>query len=140
MKQLIVLTAILPLMLIFMAQFTLEQRNNYAINMLQQQVYTAKEEAKARGCFSPDIVDRLKSGISAGLGIPEMEIVVEATETVQYRINYYDPWGERGLIHYKVSVPLEKVMAGGGLLGIPQERNRAVYTVEGTTASERLPE
>lgn len=140
MKQLIVLTAILPLMLIFMAQFTLEQKNNYAINMLQQLVYTAKEEAKAEGCFSPEIVERLKDGISLKLGIPENDIVVEATETVRYRINYYDSSGARGLIHYKVSVPIDKVMAGGNFLGISEEMNRAVYTIEGTTASERLPD
>lgn len=140
MKQFIVLTAILPLMLIFMAQFALEQKNSGAMNVLQQQVYTAKEQAKQEGCFTPEIIEQLKREINAKLGVPEEDILIVATESPQYRINYFDPEHKRGLIHYSVSVPIEKIMAGGNLLGIPSERNRGVYTVEGTTASEKLPD
>jgi len=139
-KQLIVLAAILPLMLIFMAQFTLEQKNSAIINALQQQVYTAKEEAKQEGCFTSAITEQLKSNIHTKLGVPEQDILVVATETPQYRINYFDPAGERGMIHYSVSVPIAKIMAGGKLLGIPSEQNKGVYTIEGTTASEKLPD
>ena len=64
MKQLIVLTAVLPLMLIFMAQFTLDQKNNHAINIIQEEVYTAKEQAKQEGCFTPAIIQDLKSAVS----------------------------------------------------------------------------
>jgi hypothetical protein len=138
-KQFIVLTAILPLMLIFMAQFALEQKNSGAINTLQQQVYTAKEKAKQEGCFTSEIIEQLKRDINIKLGVPEQDILIVATDTPQYRINYFDPERKRGMIHYSVSVPIEKIMAGGNLLGIPAERNKGVYTVEGTTASEKLP-
>jgi len=140
MKQLIVLAAILPLMMIFMAQFTLEQKNNHAINTIQQQVYIAKEKAKQEGYFSPAIVEELKDGISEGLGISKSDILVAATEAPRYRINYFDPSLERGIIHYSVSVPIEKIMAGGNMLGISEEENRMVYTVEGSAASELLPD
>jgi hypothetical protein len=139
MKQLIVLTAVLPLMLIFMAQFTLEQKNNHAINTIQQQVYIAKEQAKQEGYFTPDIIEELKDNISARLGISKNDISVAATETPRYRINFFDSSLERGLIHYSVSVPIEKIMAGGNILGISEEENRMVYTVEGSAASELLP-
>ncbi len=140
MKQLIVLAAVLPLMLIFIAQFGLEQKNSTAINTLQQQVYTAKEQAKQEGCFTLAIIEQLKRDISTKLKIPEQEIIIVATETPQYRINYFDPDRQRGMIHYSVSVPIGKIMAGGGLIGVPPEQNKGVYTVEGTTASERLPD
>lgn len=139
MKQLIVLTAVLPLMLIFMAQFTLEQKNNYAINTIQQQVYNAKEQAKQEGCFTSAIIRELKESISGKLGISQSDILVTATETPCYRINYFDPSGERGIIHYSISVPINKIMAGGNLLGIPKEENKMIYTVEGAAASELLP-
>jgi hypothetical protein len=127
-------------MLVFMAQFTLEQKNSAVINALQQQVYTAKEQAKQEGCFTPEIIEQLKRDINMRLGVPEHDIMVVATETPQYRVNYFDPARERGMIHYSVSVPIEKIMAGGSLLGLPAEQNKGVYTVEGTTASERLPD
>lgn len=140
MKQFIVLAAILPLMLIFITQYTLDQKNSAAINTLQQIVYTAKEQARQEGCFSDTIIRELKEDISLALGIEEEDIVITATENRQYRINYFDTGEERGLIHYSVSVPIDKVMAGGILFGIGDENNTALYTVEGTTASERLPE
>jgi hypothetical protein len=139
-KQLIVLAAILPLMLIFMAQYTLDQKNSVAINTLQEKVYTAKEQAKQEGCFTEEIKRELKANISLALGIEENDISITATETRQYRINYFDSSRERGLIHYSVSIPIDKIMAGGRLLGIRDEDNTTLYTVEGTTASERLPE
>ncbi len=140
MKQLIVLAAVLPLMLVFMAQFTLDQKNSAVIGMLQQQVYTAKEQAKQEGCFTPKIKEDLKKGISTKLGIPEQDILIVATESPIYRINYFDQEGERGIIHYSISVPLDKIVAGGGLMGISPEENKGMYTVEGTAASEKLPD
>lgn len=140
MKQLIVLAAILPLMLIFMAQYTLDQRNSTTANILQEQVYTAKELAKQEGCFTEAIKNELKQNISLTLDIDEEDILIVATETRQYRINYFDPMHERGLIHYSVSVPIGKIMVGGSILGIGDEDNSVIYTVTGSTASERLPE
>lgn len=139
MKQLIVLTAILPMLLVFMAQYALDQKNNLLYNVVQEQVYTAKEQAKQEGCFSLSLQEQLKDNISQILGIPKEEIQIEATETREYRINYYDEQRERGVLHYRVTVPVAKIMAGGKLFGIDEEDNKATYTIEGSTASERLP-
>lgn len=140
MKQLIVLTAVLPLMLVFMMQFTLDQKNNASMNILQEQVYTAKEKAKQEGCFTRDIIEDLKSEISVRLNISKEDVTVNATTSPKYRVNYFDPNRERGVIRYSVSVPIDKIMAGGSLFGITQQSNKGIYTVEGTTASERLPD
>ena len=106
MKQLIVLLGVLPLLLIFMMQYTLDQKNSTAISLLQEQVYTAKEQAKQEGYFTPEIRQELRKNISRSLDIPEEEIIIEATETRKYRLNYFDESGERGIIHYEVSVPI----------------------------------
>lgn len=139
MKQLIVLTAILPMLLVFMAQYALDQKNNLLYNVVQEQVYTAKEQAKQEGCFSLSLQEQLRDNISRILGIPKEEIMIEATQTREYRINYYDEQRERGILHYRVTVPVDKIMAGGKLFGIDEEDNKTTYTIEGSTASERLP-
>ncbi len=139
MKQFIVLAAVLPLLLLFMAQYCLDQKNSQMVSTFQQQVYVAKEEAKQKGCFTAEIKDKLRSDLSEALGVEESEILIEATETKQYRLNYFDESGTRGMIHYKVTLPLGKVMAGGKLLGIREEENQGSYSVEGSTASECLP-
>ena len=46
MKQLIVLAAVLPILLLFMSQYCLDQKNSRIMNDFQQEVYTAKEKAK----------------------------------------------------------------------------------------------
>ncbi|MDO4553038.1 MAG: hypothetical protein Q4C22_05825 [Bacillota bacterium] len=138
MKQLIVLAGVLPLLLVFMMQYTLDQKNSASVSWLQEQVYTAKEQAKQEGYFSEEITEALRENISRGLGISPEEVVIVATDTPRYRVNSFAGSQERGLIEYSVSVPIEKVMAGGRLFGIREEENRAVYTIEGVTASERL--
>ena len=106
MKQLIVLAAILPLMLIFMAQYTLDQKNSATISILEQ-VYTAKEKAKQEGCFTEEI-KRIKGKHQQAFDIDKEEINIDATESRQYRINYFDPSRKRGIIHYSVSVPIKR--------------------------------
>ncbi len=136
MKQVIVLAGVLPLLLVFMMQAALDQKNSAVISWLQEQVYTAKELAKQEGCFSPEIRAELQNRISEGLGIDPSEVIIEATESPRYRINRFDE--SRGLIEYSVSVPIGERMAGARLFGIGAEENRTSYTISGVTASERL--
>ena len=105
MKQLIVLAAVLPLLLLFMTQYCLDQKNSRIMSVFQQQVYAAKEEAKQEGYFTDEICEDLRVGLADSLGVEPESVVIDATKTKQYRINYFDGSGERGLIRYKVSVP-----------------------------------
>lgn len=143
MKQLIVLSAVLPLMLVFLLQFTLDQKNAYNISQFQELVYTAREQARQEGCFTRDIESRLKKEVAQTFGIPEGEIQMDATRTIQYRVQSaegFDPNGRRrGMIHYRLTVPIGRLMAGHRLFGIRDTENRGSYTVEGYAASERLP-
>ncbi|MBR0130307.1 MAG: hypothetical protein IJM08_03280 [Firmicutes bacterium] len=143
MKQFLVLAAVLPLMLIFFVQFSLDQINSSRIAVFSDLVYSAKEEARQEGCFTDSIKADLRRKISSALGIRESDIVIEATDTVQYRLisaeGYTDSNWKRGLIYYKVSVPIGQVMAGKSMFGIKDEDNEYYYTIENYAASERLP-
>ena len=139
MKQLIVLAAVLPILLVFLAQFTLDQKNGIAVGIVQEHVYTAKEKAKQEGYFSEEIKNELRAELSRSLQISPQDVVIEATETIQYRINHFDPGG-RGILHYRISIPLNGLMSGGRMMGLDEAENRRLFTVEGSTASERLPQ
>jgi len=135
MKQLIVLMGVLPIMLIFLMQYTLDQRNSDNISRLQEYVYQAKEQAKQEGRFTPEIKAELVGKIQDTFGIAASEMVLVLDTIPKYRTGAFD---ERELIHYKVSVPIEKVMAGNRMLGISDSENQGMYTIESWTASELL--
>lgn len=143
MKQFIVLVAILPLMLVFFVQFSMDQVNSSRTGLLTDMVYAAKEKAKQEGCFTEEITDELRENICSAFGVDPAEVLIEATNTVKYRImdagTYTQADWERGLIYYKVSVPVGEIMAGRRLFGIKESDNTYMYTIESYTASERLP-
>jgi hypothetical protein len=135
MKQLIILMAVLPLMLIFIVQYAFEQQKNTSIGQLQDYIYTAKEQAKQDGYFTSENILSLKRKIAGTFKITEGQVLFEGTTVPRYRVNQFN---ERELIHYKVSVPIVKLMAGASFFGISDEENQAMYIIENYTASERL--
>jgi len=143
MKQFLVLMAVLPLLLVFLVQFSLDQINNSRLGLLSDYVYTAKEEAKQEGYFSEEILNELRSNIAKAFDIMPSDIIIQATQSVRYRVMSTDSLSEdnfeRGLIYYKVSVPIQEIMAGRRLFGIKEEDNSYYYTIESYAASERLP-
>ena len=137
MKQLIVLMGVLPIMLVFLLQYSLDQKNNDNISRLQECVYQAKEQAKQQGCFTPEIKEKLIAKIERNFDIGEEDMVIVLEEVPKYRTTSFD---QRELIYYRVSVPIDKIMAGNRFFGIPDEENRGMYTIESWTASERIRE
>ena len=135
MKQLIVLMGVLPILLVFLLQYTLDQRNNDNISRFQDYVYQAKEQAKQKGCFTQEIKQDMVNRIKKDFDVEEEDMIIELEEVPQYRTSVFD---QRELIHYKVSVPIDKIMAGNRIFGISDEVNRAMYTIESWTASERI--
>jgi hypothetical protein len=129
------LAAVLPLLMVFVMQFALEQMNQGRIAALQELVYGAKERAKQEGRFTPAIKQALARDIAARFKLDESEVVIEADDRVKYRRNRFD---EREMIAYRVEVPIEKIMAGNRLMGISDEENAGRYVIEGSTASEKL--
>ena len=143
MKQFIVLLAILPLLLVFFVQFSMDQINHARIGLLLDYVYTAKEEAKQQGCFTNEITEELRENIAEAFEISPSVVLIQTTDSVRYRIMQGDGISgndfERGLIYYKISVPISEIMAGRKLFGIKEEDNTCYYTIESYAASELLP-
>lgn len=138
MKQLIVLTAVLPMMLLFVAQFALDQRNHAMTTYAEEIVQTACEKARAEGCFTAEIQNELRRALSERLGISPETIGIDADEGVVYRLNYFDASSERGLIRYSISIPIGRRVASSGFFTRAEE-NWRILTFQGVMASERLP-
>ncbi len=142
MKQFLVLLAALPLLLIFLLQFSLDQMNHARIGLLSDCVYVAREQARQKGCFTTEICEDLRTRISSILDIDPALVDIQATDTPRYRLlgdAWMDGGFERGLIYYKVSVPMGQIMAGPRLFGIREDDNRLVFSIDSFTASELLP-
>jgi len=137
MKQLIVLMAVLPMMLLFVMQFAYEQQRNDRIGKFQEIVYSSKEQARQDGCFTEENIANLKKESGRVFGVAEDEIVFEGTTVPKFRVNKFD---ERELIHYRIGTPVRNMMAGAGLLGISDDQNRMYYVIESWAASEKLAE
>ena len=89
--------------------------------------------------FTPEMVDDLRMAISERLEIEPQEVQISATGTPQYRTNEFEETQRRGIIRYRIEVPMKQLMAGGSLFGISKEANQGTYVIEGIMASERLP-
>lgn len=135
MKQLIVILAIQPFLIFFILQYTLEQKNHYNINQFQSLVYSAKEQAKQDGYFTSQNINNLKNEIATQFDIPENQIIIDATQVPKYRINDFN---QCELIHYRVSVPIEKLIAANRMWGISDGENKKMYTIDNYAASELL--
>ncbi len=139
MKQFIVLAATLPLLLVFIMQFSADQQYRLSVVAVDDAVYAAKEMARQEGCFTPEIIDWLKQEISKKVkSVEPAEVVIgKGTDTEPvYRITAA---GGTGLIHYQISVPMKNTMAGRSLLHASGEPVRW-YIIDAYTPSELLPD
>ena len=120
MKQLIVLSAVLPILMILTMQIVYDQNSNHTVGIIHDMVYAAKEEAREEGGFTPEIESRLKKSISRSLDIPQSEISIVSRK-------------EGGLIFYRVEVPVKNVVAGNRLFGIKDGDNQYTYVIDSYT-------
>lgn len=135
MKQVIVLAAILPLLLVFVVQFTLQEKNAQMKMGITSEVYAAAEQARQDGCFTAANISWLKVQLASRAGTEESEIRITADGVPKYRVNSYN---ENERIHYKIEIPIKKAMAGNRFFGIRDEENRGLFVIENDVASERL--
>jgi len=134
MKQFLVLLAVLPMMLVFLLQFILLQQLNMKIDLMTDIVYEAKETAKQQGGFD---TDALRNKLSEKLGVDAGDILIEAPGL--YTVKRVKGDGSRGIIEYKVTVPMGKVNAGVKYFGL-DESARYGYCIDSCCPSEYLGE
>lgn len=138
MKTLIALAAAIILLMTFPLQYALEQYNHHNITQFQKIINNAKEEAKQKGYFTPEIIAEMKGNISAQFkNINQSEIIVNVTTTPKYRTNSFD---ERELIYYEVGVPIKKLISCNSFWGISDIDNEITYYVKNYTSSELVAE
>lgn len=137
MKDFMVLLVILPLLLVFTMQFSVDQLNKAKVELLDEIVYEAKEQAKQDGCFTEKNQTQMVTQICARLHVDASAVSIETDGIPRNRKSI----GARddGLIHYSVRVDLGEAMAGSRLFGIPDEENTFVYSMDSYTVSEYLP-
>ncbi|MBR5756232.1 MAG: hypothetical protein IKX96_01605 [Firmicutes bacterium] len=135
MKQFMVLCAVLPIMLLLMIQFSLDEINAYKIQGINQLVYAKSEEAKQNGCFTSEMEDELKDQIAQlGFAPEDIDVDFELDSEISYdaEAGHEDGYVRRGYpIYYYVSVRFNRPMAAALL-----PDNYYYYTISSYTASE----
>lgn len=135
MKDFIVLIAVLILLLPFPLQYALEEYNHNQKSEIQSYVFTAKEKAKQKGYFTEEIKKQLVDNISKNLDIKKNEINIITDDKRKYRESKFN---KDNLIHYRIEVPIKRIIAVPSIWGISDEENQSVYTIEGYAASEAI--
>jgi pyruvate kinase len=137
MKQIIVMIATLPILLVLLMQITQSQVMASNLKSIEYYCLQAEREASIEGYFPEETVTALKMNIAARLDISEEDVIVTYTDetNIKYRMHEYDP---NNLIYYKVEFTIPKVMAGHRLFGILDENNQADIVIERTLMSEKM--
>jgi hypothetical protein len=134
MKQFIVLAAVLPFLMIFVMQFSLEQKNHQALSEVQEIVYNEAREARKTGRFSDESVDRMKTKIARALTAEYDDVIFECYMPNEYYTpsQYGDGSEEASLrLEYMVKAPIIKLIAGNRFIGISDETNRTWFEIKG---------
>ncbi len=136
MKQFIVLCACLPIMLLLMVQFGLDQMNYYKVDRIDQIVYAKTEEAKQRGAFTASMENDTVNAIRA-LGFKTEDITVDYELDTEISgsdgiAGHCDNYIRRGYpIEYYIKVKFDKPMAGALV-----SDNYYYYIIDSYVASE----
>ncbi|MDR2156323.1 MAG: hypothetical protein LBO81_00875, partial [Clostridiales Family XIII bacterium] len=126
MKQFIVLAAVIPVMLAFVMQFTLEQANFSRSMRAEEVVHSARIEAEWNGGFTEEAKKTLARNIADIYGVTAEDVAIEADVIGE-------SFGRIGF--YRIIVPVPKIVAANRLFGISDEANCGRYVVEGSFPS-----
>ena len=120
MKQFIVLAAVLPLMLVFVAQFTLEAGRGLRMNAAEDAVRAFCVEAAYYGGGGPAEAEALRARLARIFRADAGEVAVELKQADEAHIDWH------------VSFPVGDIMAGAALMGISPAENRGRAQLGGT--------
>ena len=120
MKQFIVLAAVLPILLVFVAQATLEAGRSLRMNAAEDAVRAFCIEASYYGGGGPAEAEALRLKLAGIFRTNASEIRVELSQT---------DWSH---IDWRVSFPVGSVMAGARFMGISDAENRGRAEMSGT--------
>ncbi len=134
MNKYIALAIVLPLMLFFVLQYTLNIKNTHIKDLSGDIVTAACEQAKQEGYFTEEIINNMKEDMER-IGVNPEQVIIEVTTTPKYRVDEFD---SREMIEYKIGVPIDKMFAAASFFGLSNDDNKTVKYFVGELASEKI--
>ena len=119
MKQFIVLAAILPIMLVFIAQFSLDAVRNLRMNAAEDAIRAFCIEASYFDGGGPAEAEALRHKLAQIFRSDPREVYIHLTQT------------DASHIGWLVSFPVGEIMAGARFMGLSNEENRGRAEMSG---------
>ena len=120
MKQFIVLAAILPILLLFVAQATLEGVRGMRMSVAEDAVRAFCIDASYYDGGSPAEIEALRAKLARIFRSDAREIYIELKRTDDAHVDW------------RVSFPIGDIMAGARLMGLTDAENRGRAEMSGT--------
>jgi hypothetical protein len=120
MKQFIVLAAVLPILMLFLAQFMLDGQRTVRMSAAEDAVRTFCLEGSYYGRIGSGEADALRAKVAGIFGISPGDVTVDLAPA------------REGVLSYRIAYPVGKIMAGAAFMGLSPSRNngQAVMTGE----------
>jgi hypothetical protein len=120
MKQFIVLAAILPIMLVFVAQFSIEAVRSLRMNAAEDAIRAFCIEASYYGGGNESGADALRNRLAQIFQADAGEVYVSLVQTDDAHIDW------------RISFPVGEIMAGGAFMGLSPSENQGYAELNGT--------
>ena len=120
MKQFIVLAAVLPILMLFIAQFMLDGQRQVRMGAAEDAVRTFCLEGSYYGRIGQGEADMLRHRLASIFRTSPAEVSIEITPS------------REGVLSYRIAFPVGKIMAGANLMRLSEGKNngQAVFTGE----------
>lgn len=136
MKDFLMICVLIPLLLYFPIQFTVNQVNHYRMTTVQNIVYKAAKVAQQDGYFTNENINKMRTDLTAAFpSINLSQVTIVVTQTPKYRQDVFD---NRELIDYDIRIPIDQILAMPQYFGLTDAENKFMYPVKGQIPSERL--
>jgi hypothetical protein len=119
MKQFIVLAAVLPILLLFLAQFMLDGQRTVRMSAAEDAVRTFCLEGSYYGRIGPGEAEALRAKVAGIFGISPGDVTVDLAPA------------REGVLSYRIAYPVGKIMAGAAFMGLSPSRNNGQAVITG---------
>lgn len=133
MKNFIVMVFSMLLLLSLVTQYGVENKNHIIKIKSMNIVNKYKEIARGDGYFTSTNRENMRNELKIISGAKDSEIHIQVTETKVLRTNTFD---QRGLIEYRIGIPIKKLIASNKFFNISDEDNSMIFWISGKIGSE----
>jgi hypothetical protein len=119
MKQFIVLAAVLPILMLFLAQFMLDGQRTVRVSAAEDAVRTFCLEGSYYGRVGSSEADALRTRLAGIFGVSPADVSVDLAPA------------REGVLSYRIAFPVGKIMAGAAFMGLSPSRNNGRMQLTG---------